>query len=454
MLPLARLVGNGFPVHRAVSALAVVAACALQWRLLRAHGADGLMTAVGVLLFYASSLYFVAPLARPDSLGVCLSLASLVVLAGGPATSDRGVASGVRFAVGLVIALLGLATKPYFVFPPFVYAAWVALRGPRWRGLAYGGVASGAVLVTLGLLVLRYPAYVSLTLVANAQTAYRDGAHLLRQSCDWALFSLPLTIGTGWLVAIARRGVGGATRAQGAGGGCRSRWSPDFWTCASLMNSAVFAAWLGWTPGAHMTYAFHLVTPVLLVAVLPRLSSRPQPRTSPTGAPSVRSDVSAPSWGATLVAASLPVALLTSAPYVPHGFGAFRQSEAVFAQLAAAIDAHPSVIGSSDVAGLLALRGRAVVDSGQSEYVGDAMGRRPLPGTVPAAALLAQDAQAMDAVEQGVAGRQYDLIIRNRRYGWLPNDLAAWGYTRRASVDVTFAWTGQAWPVDLWEPRR
>ena len=48
----------------------------------------------------------------------------------------------------------------------------------------------------------------------------------------------------------------------------------------------------------------------------------------------------------------------------------------------------------------------------------------------------------------------YDLIIRNRRYGWLPEDLAAWGYTRRASVDVTFAWTGQAWPVDLWEPRR
>src|SRR5215510_15970113 len=61
VLPFARLFGNGYTVHRAVSAVAIAGSCALMYRLLRRAGTHLALAATGVMLFYASSIYFVAP---------------------------------------------------------------------------------------------------------------------------------------------------------------------------------------------------------------------------------------------------------------------------------------------------------------------------------------------------------------------------------------------------------
>ena len=94
VLPFARAFGNGYTVHRAVSAVAIAGSSVLMYRLLRREKADRLVAAVGVMLFYASSLYFVAPLARPDGFGVFLAMASITLL-----FSDD--VSEVRFLIGL-----------------------------------------------------------------------------------------------------------------------------------------------------------------------------------------------------------------------------------------------------------------------------------------------------------------------------------------------------------------
>ena len=148
--PFALLFGNSFQVHRVVSALAIVIAAALMYRLLRRLGTDRGLALVGTLLFYVSSLYFVAPLARPDGLGICLCVASLTLLFEQPLTP-------LRFAGGVGLALLALTTKIPLAFPPFVLAAYVFLFQSRRQGLVLGLTSIAAAAGALLLLVLRVP---------------------------------------------------------------------------------------------------------------------------------------------------------------------------------------------------------------------------------------------------------------------------------------------------------
>lgn len=419
VLPLAYVFGNGFPVHRAVSAAAIVAACVLMFRLLRRERTDACLAWVGTILFYVSCVYFTGPLARPDGVAVLLSMASLVLV------TERRVTPAV-FGAGLGLALLALITKISLAFPPFIVAAHLFLlrKDERWRGLSFGVVAILSALAVLVVMNRLYPAYVTLTFAANAQSGFTDAAHLRRQTIDWLVFSLPLTLGIVFGVARGINGWFGANARAAA---------PTVFAFGAAANACVFFVWLGWHPGAHMTYLFQLVTPLLMPAVLPPLSRL--------------------GWPRALVAAALPVSLVMSAPYFTWTFERFTASEATFASLDRTIASHESVLGSTEVAGLLAMEGRPVLDSGQSEYFGEAIGRRTLPGTVAREALR-ERWESMFAEMEGVMRRGgFDLIVRSRRAGLIPLSLVMAHYRRVETVPVTFAWSGQSWLVDLWTPQ-
>lgn len=419
VLPLAYVFGNGFPVHRTVSAVAIVAACALMFRLLRREGTDVCLAWVGTILFYVSCVYFTGPLARPDGVAVLLSVASLVLV-----TEPR--VTPAAFGAGVGLALLALITKISLAFPPFIVAAHLFLfrSGERRRGFARGVITTVSALAVLAAMNRLYPAYVTLTFAANAQSGFADAAHLQRQTIDWLVFSLPLTLGIIFAVAHWMSGWFGT--------GARMA-DPGVFAFGAAANACVFFAWLGWHPGAHMTYLFQLVTPLLMPAVLPPLSRL--------------------AWPRALVAMALPVSLVMSAPYFTWTFERFTAAEATFADLDRAIASHASVLGSTEVAGLLAMEGRPVLDSGQSEYFGEAIGKRTLPGTVPREALRERWESMFDSMEGVMRQGGFDLIVRSRRAGLIPMSLVLAHYRRVETVPVTFAWSGQSWLVDLWTPR-
>ena len=416
--PFARLVGNGYPVHRAISALSILGACVLLYRLLRRRGTDRVLAAVGTLLFYASCLYFVAPVARPDGLGVFLSLLSITWLFDPEVTPAR-------FAVGLLVALLALLTKVYLAYPPFVMAAYVFLYVSRPRGLAYAfaSLAAGSAVLLAATRV--YPAYISVAIMANGQDTAYDGWHMLSQTADWMVFSLPLTAAV--VVALLHyartpRPMAPSVPRLGAFG------------FAGGANALVFALLLGGHPGAHMTYLFQLVTPLLIVAVFP-IVGRHQ-------------------WTRAVVIACLPISLGLNAHYFPLSFGRFAAAEGEFARVTAAMASHADVLGSTEVAGALALAGRPVFDTGQSEYFWHGITETSAPGLVPAAALTSRWDGFVADIALGITTQRFDLVVRSRRHGLLPSDLIEQHYQRARTVDLDFAWAGQRWPVDLWEPRR
>lgn len=429
VVPFARVFGNGFAVHRTISAVAILAACGVMYSLLRGAGTERVLAWIGTLLFYAASVYFTGPLARPDGLAVLLSVASLWVL------TDPESRFGIRgmdgpptvaFAVGLALGLLALITKISLAFPPFIVAAHLAAFGKgaaRIRGVLYGTVASVSALGLLAVMNHRYPAYVTLTFAANAQSGFSDGEHLRRQTLDFLIFALPLTVAC--LLAVWRwsaRLVTGVERPA----------APTVHAFGAIANACVFFLWLGWHPGAHMTYLFQLVMPLLLPAVLPALSGLPWPRAS--------------------VAAALPVSLVLSAPYFSWTFERFRTAEDTFARLNDQIARHRTVLGGTEVAGLLALHGRPVIDSGQSEYFGEAIGRRTLPGTLSREVLRERWEGMFAGMERSLRGGEYDLVVRSRRAGLIPLRVVTERYRRIDSVWVTFAWCGQTWLMDLYEP--
>lgn len=419
VLPLARVFGNGFEVHRTVSGLAIAGSCMLLYRLLRRERTDAFLAAIGVMLFYASSLYFVGPLARPDALGVFLGMASMTVL-------FRDDVPPVRFVIGLTLALLALLTKIYLAFPPFVMAAYVFVFVSRRRGLLYGLTTVVSVIAVLLTMTLFYPAYITVSVIANTQTTtYYDADHMRQQTLDWLLFSLPLAMG---LALILARTVASWPPT------IRFRQRPTIFVFASVVNAFAFFVWFGGHPGAHMTYLFHLVTPVLILVLLPQVTRAPWPRA--------------------VVATALPIAFALNAHLFPLTFGHFTAAEATFARLTSTIETHRQVLGSTEIAGLLAIAGRPVVDSGHSQYFGDAAIDRPLPGLVPADVVhsrwngfLAEDAD-------GISSQYFDLIVRSRRPGLIPSALVADHYVRTGTMDLDFPWGAQRWPVDLWEPRK
>ncbi len=411
--PFARIAGNSFAVHRFVSALSIAGACLLLYRLLRARRVDRMFAWVGTLLFYFSCVYFVAPLARPDSLGLLLAMASLTLLVRASPTVVTDIAA-------VDMALLAGATKIYFAFPPFVLAIYFVLFGPRRRGVIIGTVAGAGLLALLYVLSLVFPAYINLSLVTNLQGGYRDINHLRRQTIDWMIYSLPLVIG---LIAALPAIVQSVVR--------RSR--PDPLAFVAAVNAVVFFGWLGHHNGAHMTYLFQLITPVLIPAVWPILTKT--------------------SWPRAIVTASLPVALVLNAGYFPWTFARFTASETQFARLEETIRSRPRVLGSTEVAGLVALAGKPVVDSGQSEYFEVAGRGDSWPGVIPGDVIWSQWDRFVTEMTEGIEAGRYEIIIRSRRRGLIPEDPISPNYALEQTIDLDFAWSGQQWPVDVWLPR-
>ncbi|HEX7796536.1 MAG TPA: hypothetical protein VF456_19375 [Vicinamibacterales bacterium] len=429
VLPFARLFGNGYTVHRAVSAVSIAGACAVLYHLLRRQGTTFLLSAIGVMLFYASSVYFVAPLARPDGLGVFFCLASIACLFTTdklrlkPDTTDL---TAGWFAAGLIFGLLALLTKIYLAFPPFIMSLYVFLFVSPKRGLMYGVATLTAAIVTLYTMTLFYPAYITMSLVDNMNSAaYYNLDHMKRQTLDWLLYSLPLTVA---LVILLVRAVMRTSPAQWI------RSTPSPFAFAAAVNATVFFCIFAGHAGAHMTYMFHLVTPLLLLAMWPSFDER--------------------SWAGAMVAIALPIAFIANAHYFPLTFGRFRAAEATFAQLSDVIRAHQCVLGSTEVAGPLALAGQPVFDSGHSQYFGEAAIKSRIPGLVPAESIDARWKAFLTEIKSGIVDGRFDLIIRNRRPGLIPDRLVAAHYKRVATIDVDLPWGAQRWPLDLWEPIR
>ncbi len=411
VLPAAALLGAGLTVHRAVAGLGFALGAWLLHRLLRREDVDRLTAGLATALVAAGWLYWVGATVRPDGIGVALMMAAYAVIA--PRPEDPR-----RFALCLALSLLGLATKLYFVFPAGVAAAYVFLFRSWRRGLAYGLATLGGIAAMLALLAVLLPGYSVLVLGANLAAAVYDPAHLLRQSRDWAVFSLPLLAA---LAAVLVRPVR----------------PPAFWSFAAVAALAALLVALGGHTGAHMSYFFHLLSPPLALAVLGAGARQPAPRR------------------AFLLA--LPVAMLLNAHWFPLDPDRFAEAEARFAAAGRLMAAAEAPLVTTELAAVAALDGLPTPETGHSEYFPDyvALDPPPLlqPFWLPRETIERELAGLAGEVEAGLDTHRFDVVIANEGSSMVRREtLLRCRYQVVDRIEIDMAWSFQRWALEVWRP--
>jgi hypothetical protein len=411
VVPFAWLFGAGLAVHRAVAGLGFALAGWLLWRLLRREGVDRMTAGLATALVAAGWLYWVGATVRPDGIGVALIMAAYAAAA--PRPEDPR-----RFALCLAFSLLGLVTKLYFVFPAGVVAAYVFLFRSWRRGLAFGIATLGGIVATLVLCASMLPGYPVLVLGANLAATVYDTGHLLRQSLDWAVFSLPLLTA---LAAVIARGLR----------------PPGFWTFTSVAALAALLVVLGGHTGAHMSYFFHLLSPPLAIAVL--------------GA-GARDAVPQRAFGL-----ALPLAIVLNAPWFPFDPDRFAEAEARFAAAERLMAAAAAPLVTTELAALAVLDGLPAPETGHSEYFADYVALDPPallePLWLPRETIARELAGLAEEVGGDLDAQRFDLVIANRGSALVRREvLLRCRYRVVDQIEIEMAWSFQRWPMEVWRP--
>jgi hypothetical protein len=409
-VPFAWALGPGLPAMRLANAAAILAATAILYAACRREGAARVPALLGSGLALAGWLYFTGPTVRPDGVGLALMLGGCAVFARDP-LAWRG------FGLALALWLLAVAAKLYFVFPAPVAIAWVLWRGRVRRAVGYGAVAAAGLVGTIVGLAVMFPGWPVVALGANLGATAYDLGHLMRQSRDWALFSLPLLVA----LALAAR-----------------RLRPDPWGAWALGGCAALLASLGGHPGAHMTYFFHLLTPFAVVAATAAIGDSPLPRR-------------------TMAFAVLPT-LLLNAHWFPASPSAIAAGAPGFAEAARLIAGARAPLATTEFAPLLLAVGHAPTENGHADYFPYALAHPPpmwaAPLWPPRPLLEARAAALTGAIQSGLAARRYDLVLTNRfGFGLIPRDLLQAHYRVVGELPVRMPWADQAWSAEIWRPR-
>jgi hypothetical protein len=415
-VPFVALIADALVAMRVANAVCLTIACAVLHHLCRRQGAAILPALLGTGLAMAGWLYWVGATVRPDGLALALSL-------GGCAVFTRGPPSWRGFLPALLLWLLAFATKIYFVFPAFVAAAWIFCTGRFRLGVLFGATAAAGLAATIVALTLLFPGWPPVVLGSSLGTTIFDANHLVRQTGDWALFSLPLLAGT---IAVLPRA---------------SAWQwrvPGFFTFAALCGALALATSLGGHDGAHMTYFFHLLSPFAIIAMTGAAGSSTAP--------------------ARAMALSFPVSILLCAHHFPWRIGAFAAAEADFTIAARLIADAMRPLATTEFAPLLFRAGWPAPENGHAEYFAAAIRADPprvLAFLWPTRALLQARAESLDsAIRDGIAARRFDLVLTNPfGFGLIPRPLLQAEYRVVGHLPVAMPWASQRWQAEIWRPR-
>jgi len=419
MWAVAPLIGPGFTAHRLLAALSLIGAGLTVFHWLRRATVSRTDALLATALVYAGSIYFTGAVVHPDGFGLLLMLGAVEVM-------RRGDVAPRAYAGGLVLSLLGLLAKLYFVWPAFAAATYVFLCRDMRRGLAYGIAAILTTAATLAVTGWLLPGYTAIVLLANLGAVTYDPAHLLYQLREWDLFDLPFLAAGATALFLSRRA-----------GTLRMARDPGLFPALSGFSLIALVGALGGHVGAHLSYFFQFLSPFLAVTALGLAAPHP----------------------AALAAfrLTLPVAILLSAHLFPLDPTRFTQAEAGFAQAAQLIDASHHVLATSEFAGLLALRRRPLTETGHSEYFEGAAAADPPAWLSPFAPPKADRAQAWDdlrnQIRADIQARRYDLVLIGRYPGPLiPLDVLHTHYRQAGTLDIDMPWAQQHWPVRIYRP--
>ncbi|MBF0387030.1 MAG: hypothetical protein HQL20_04155 [Candidatus Omnitrophica bacterium] len=260
--PFAKVFGVTMLVHRLVTAFFIFACCGLMLWVMRRRGADWLLSAVALVIFYAGCVYpgTTTPMANPSSLGVFIFLCALFV------PWSRGFSYPTLF-LSAALGILGYYTKPYCLLSVPMMALYLFLFVSKRKACVFS-----AAVAVLGVL--------SILFVDRVWNCYFANCFFLHTNPGWmswrhSVVQLKAFINLNNMVLWAS---GAALAAQvflvrqDLLKIWRERRPFSFVLYCALICSLVLIFFLGKHEEAYLWYYFHLVSPFLLICMAVTLS--------------------------------------------------------------------------------------------------------------------------------------------------------------------------------------
>lgn len=140
------------PIHRITSAFFIFLSCLILFIVNKQKKVSLLFNFSAILLFYASTLYFLTPIARPDALGLCLFLCSIFL-------PYFFYYSFISLFISAFLGVLAWYAKPYFILAIPYVSLYVFLFISKKKGLLYGIISFLLIFVTIPIVNYFYECY-------------------------------------------------------------------------------------------------------------------------------------------------------------------------------------------------------------------------------------------------------------------------------------------------------
>jgi len=435
--PFTRLCGNSYLVLRLVSVLFVAGTCALLFWGMWGDGIGFAFSMTAALVLFNQLGQGLSIVARPDSVGAFLLLASLVIPYRWGFKTRSLVLCG-------VCSLLGFLTKSYFVLGLPVVCAYLFLFESRRKAIVLAAAGAIAAIVTVFVIDQIYECYFIDTFWVMSDAIERDWRHLRNVAGvfvrDNVGFVLLLGAGIGLQTArwFRSRGQGMTASASIDVGKAEQpllRIKLAFPVFALICSSLVVVLALGLHPGNDVLYYHQLITPFLFWVAFRTLQWRADQN----------------------VIFGTAATLLLLANIVYQGSNAAplpRDESKAWHELDTMIASHSQVFTSPHLSHLLWRHGRRVYDAGHTDYIAGVLALAGTTGPV-GDEYVARCHALLGEIQDKIRSEEFDLILICR--GWsplIPADDLKEHYTSKGIIPapMTFGYWMALFPLEIWVP--
>jgi hypothetical protein len=433
--PFTRLFGCHYTVLRLVSCAFIIATCLVLVWALRIDGVSWIFAAVAALCLFVQLGQGLSIVARPDSFGLFLFFASLVI----PYRFRFCYAS---LFCNALLSILGFLTKPYFLLGLCLVWLYVFLFESKYKAVVFGTVAALALIASIWMINLIYECYFTETFFVTLGAAMRSWAHLGKIGGSFLVQNagLLLILAAGLFHRAVRRRADIRVAAQQE---IKRGWfncnqfhqplvcqSGDLAGLALVCNTAVIVLVLGLHEGNDILYYHQLIAPFLLWKVV-RLADT-----------TFRQH-----WlASTLLLVNLLILGSAAAPLPADHTAHWRALESLVASSS-------DVFAAPHLALLARQSGKTVYDAGQTEYAFAADHRN---FTRVSGRYQERNQLFLQMILAKMQNKQFDLIIINWRIcPFLPLEELARNYTPTGIVaaPMAFNYNFREFPLICWVPK-
>lgn len=348
ILPFAAVLGNSLWIHRLVSFAAILAQLAIIAAVLRKRNVPAPYILLALPVIWVTQLFYVIPLARPDTTGQFFFLLCIY----SPFIGKYSLRS---LITSIASGLIAFYTKPYFALGLAIVPAYLLLFVSKKRALQYAGVALLSSLCTLPIVLQLAPGYFVDTYYSHLVFQRPSSAHMVKQfarfgSEFWAFIAI-------CIFGAVRNAFSNSPTTKGSWRLWAKLDAPildmhlDVSALAGMFSAAVLYASLGRHAGNDMVYYYQLLTPFVVVLAITSISAISQPLRK-------------------LLLVLLAVNLLTlGATILPADLGSYDSEGWHQLDVYLALSRNAAVVNSPVMVSQMIAGGAPIINSGSNQYL-------------------------------------------------------------------------------------